>query len=162
MLIISYSTLPISADLAFGLTILCAVGVAINMYFLFHAIRAVAKKTLPYRRYLLSTNLAIGDILMPSVSCGIAAVFSLTESIPDLPKMSLHTALFVVPLGFSFLVFIVYSALNAFKLIAIKFPIFYKTRLTARHCHVINCFSWIPDLKGSISCVCTPLYGEMG
>ncbi len=138
-----YKDLEISTGLVSGLTLLCAIGVAINMYFLFHAIPAVMKKALPYRRYLLSINLAIGDILTLSAFGGIAAAVSLIETIPDIPTMILMMALLVVPVGFNFLVFIVYSTLNTFQLIAIKFPIFYRTRLTARHCHVINAFSWI-------------------
>ncbi len=126
-----------------GMAILCAIGVPINLYFLYHAIPAVRKKALPSHRYLLSINLSIVDIVMQLASGGIATAFSFTGMIPDLPTTSIMAAFFIVPGGFSLLILSVYLALNTFQLIAVKYPIFYKTRLTARHCHLINAFSWI-------------------
>ncbi len=126
-----------------GITILCAVGFVINLYFLFHAIPAVVKKELPYRRYLLSINLAIGDIFVQLLSGGIATVMCFNGTIPDLPALEILMVFFVIPGGFSILIFTVYLGLNTFQLIAVKYPVFYKTRLTARHCHLINAFSWI-------------------
>ncbi len=128
-----------------GIALPCAIGVAINLYFLIHAIPAVRKKALPFRRYLLSINLAIGDVFMQSVTGGIAIVVIASPRLQadNLRTVRLLMAFFVLPTGFSFLIYFVYSVLNAFLLIAVKYPVVYKTRFTARHCHFINVFSWI-------------------
>ncbi len=124
-----------------------AVGVVINIYFLFHTIPAVMKKTLPYRRYLLSINLAIGDIFVQLATGGMAIAMCFIGTNLDLPALKIQMAFYVIPAGFGILVSIVYLALNIFQLIAVRYPVFYKTRLTARHCHLINAFSWILGTK---------------